>query len=182
VDAKQKDAKQSGGGRRAGAGAERGGGNNRARGRGKQSAAQRLRAALDSQRAALGEPAWTGPADPGALSRACVLAVIAALRAGAEPLPEALRAATRYLLDLLAGAVPGRAVEVRVPPYGAVQCVGGPRHTRGTPANVVETDPVTWVRLAAGLMPWADAVSAGLVQASGVRADLAAYLPVFKVR
>ena len=148
----------------------------------KQRAAQRLRAALDEQRAALGEPAWTGPTDPGALGRACAVAVIAALRAGVTPRPGALRAATRYLLGLLASAAPGRAVEVRVPPYAAVQAIGGPRHTRGTPANVVEMDPVTWVRLAAGLMSWADAVSAGQVQASGVRADLTDYLPVLKVR
>ena len=148
----------------------------------KRKAAQRLRAALDEQRAALGEPAWTGSPDPVALGRACVLAVAAALRAGAQPLPEALRAATRFLLDLLASTAPGRAVEVRVPPYAAVQAIGGPRHTRGTPPNVVEMDPVTWIRLAAGLMPWADAVSAGLVQASGVRADLTPYLPVLKMR
>jgi len=148
----------------------------------REKAARRLRAALDGQRAALGEPPWTGPTDPAALGRACALAVVAALRAGAQPLPEALRAATRYLLDLLASAAPGRAVEVRVPPYGAVQCIGGPRHTRGTPANVVEMNPVTWVRLATGLLAWADAASAGLVQASGVRADLTPYLPVLKVR
>lgn len=148
----------------------------------KQRAAQRLRAALDEQRAALGEPAWTGPTDPGALGRACVLAVVAALRAGLPPRPEALRGATRYLLDLLASTAPGRAVEVRVPPYAAVQCIGGPRHTRGTPANVVEMDPVTWIRLAAGLIPWEEAVFGGLVAASGVRADLAPYLPVLKVR
>jgi hypothetical protein len=144
----------------------------------REKAAQRLRAALDDQRAALGEPPWTGPTDPAALGRACALAVVAALRAGRQPRPEALRAATRYLLDALASAVPGRAVEVRVPPYAAVQCIGGPRHTRGTPANVVEMDPVTWVRLAAGLLPWHEAVSGGLVRASGVRADLSSYLPV----
>ncbi len=67
-----------------------------------------------------------------------------ALDAGAPPPPDALRVAVRYLLGLLAAAVPGRAVEVRVPPVAAVQCVPGPRHARGTPPNVVETDPVTW--------------------------------------
>jgi hypothetical protein len=147
----------------------------------KQRAVQRLRAALDEQRAALGEPAWAGPTDPGALGRACALAVAAALRAGEPSRPEALRAASRYLLDLLAAAAPGRAVEVRVPPYAAVQCIGGPRHTRGTPANVVETDPVTWVQLATGLLTWSEAMSAGRVQASGVRADLSGYLPVVTV-
>jgi hypothetical protein len=144
----------------------------------KQRAAQRLQVALDEQRAALGESPWAGPPDPDALGRACAQAVAAALRAGLTPCREALRGAARYLADLLASAAPGRSVEVRVPPFAAVQCIGGPRHTRGTPPNVIETDPVTWVKLAAGLMSWAEAMSAGLVQASGVRADLTGYLPV----
>jgi hypothetical protein len=141
-------------------------------------AARRLRAALDGQRAALGEPAWTGPADPETLGHACAQAVAAALGRGLTPVPEALRAATRSLLGVLAARAPGRAVEVRVPPYAAVQCVEGPRHARGTPPNLVEMDPVTWVRLASGQARWADAVASGAVRASGVRADLAAYLPV----
>jgi hypothetical protein len=145
---------------------------------GREQIAKRLRAALDEQRAALGLPGWPGAADPTALADACVAAVVAALRAGAEPCREALRAAVRRLLDLLAARAPGRAVEVRVPPFGAVQCVEGPRHTRGTPANVVETGPVTWVRLATGLMSWDEARAAGRVSVSGVRASLAAYLPV----
>ncbi|HEY5987111.1 MAG TPA: sterol carrier family protein, partial [Streptosporangiaceae bacterium] len=69
----------------------------------------------------------------------------------------------------------------RVPPYAAVQCVEGPRHSRGTPSNVVETDPLTWVRLAVGRLRWDEAMSAGLVRASGIRADLAPYLPVLTV-
>ena len=101
-----------------------------------------------------------------------------ALDAGDPPPPDAIRVAVRYLLGLLAAAVPGRAVEVRVPPVAAVQCVPGPRHTRGTPPNVVETDPVTWIRLATGRLPWAEAVGSGAVHASGPRADLAPYLPV----
>jgi len=144
-------------------------------------AAQRLRAALDEQRAALGETAWTGPGDPESLGRASALAVAAALNAGLTPRPAALRAAARYLAGLLAARSPGRAVEVRVPPYAAVQCVEGPRHTRGTPPNVVEMDPVTWIRLAVGLLPWADALASGAVRASGVRADLAPYLPVLEM-
>ena len=86
--------------------------------------------------------------------------------------------AARYLAGLLATQAPGRAVEVRVPPYAAVQCIEGPRHTRGTPPNLVEMDPVTWVRLAAGQAEWADAVASGAVRASGVRADLTAFLPL----
>jgi hypothetical protein len=69
-------------------------------------------------------------------------------------------------------------VEVRVPPYGAVQCIEGPRHTRGTPANVVESDAVTWLLLATGRLGWVDAVASGRILASGERSDLAAYLPV----
>ena len=82
------------------------------------------------------------------------------------------------LARILAGRAPGRSVELRVPPYVAVQCVAGPRHTRGTPANVVETDPVTWLELATGRLTWADALADGRVSASGERADLAGYLPV----
>lgn len=114
-------------------------------------------------------------ADPGP---GAVAATLAALAAGSPPPRAALKDAVRYLLGLLAAQAPGRAVEVRVPPYGAVQCVAGPRHTRGTPPNVVETDPVTWIRLATGRMTWAEAIDAGSVHASGVRADLSAYLPV----
>ena len=107
-------------------------------------------------------------------------AVLAALDAGEPPPRPELRAAVRYLLGLLAARAPGRAVEVRVPPYAAVQCVSGPRHTRGTPPNVVETDPVTWISLAAGRLTWADALSGGHVTASGIRADLSAFLPLLR--
>jgi hypothetical protein len=81
----------------------------------------------------------------------------------------------------LASDVPGRSVEVRVPPFAAVQCVEGPRHTRGTPPNVVETDPQTWLELATGRLEWSDAVEAGRVTASGTRADLSHWLPVLKI-
>jgi uncharacterized protein (TIGR03083 family) len=90
----------------------------------------------------------------------------------------ALRVATRGLLAALLVKAPGHTVEVRVPPIAAVQCVEGPRHTRGTPPNVVELDPLTWVRLAAGRLPWADAVSDGRVRASGERSNISALLPL----
>jgi len=143
--------------------------------------AERLRAALDEQRAALGEPAWAGPSDPETLGRECVRAVLAAMDAGLAPGREAQRGAVTFLLGLLAGRAPGKAVEVRVPPYAAVQCIEGPRHTRGTPPNVVETDPVTWIALAAGRAGWAEAVATGKVRASGPRADLSAWLPLLVV-
>ncbi len=107
-----------------------------------------------------------------------VAAALAAIDGGAEPERAVLRDATRELLAALARDAPGRSVEVRVPPFGAVQCVAGPRHTRGTPPNVVETDPLTWLLVATGRLPWADAVATGKVRASGIRTDLAALLPV----
>ena len=93
----------------------------------------------------------------------------------------ALSRSVRSLAAILAARHAGRSVEVRVPPYAAVQCgIGdpGPTHTRGTPPNVVETDPVTFLRLATGRTTWADAVRAGQVHASGLRADLSAVLPL----
>jgi len=69
-----------------------------------------------------------------------------------------------------------------VPPHVAVQCIEGPRHTRGTPPNVVETDAATWLRLTTGELSWADAVAAGSVTASGNRADLSRYLPLRPLR
>jgi hypothetical protein len=111
--------------------------------------------------------------DPDA-GRAALSRVLAA-----ETLERAdVRDAVRFLLEELAKSAPGRSVEVRVPPYGAVQCVSGPRHTRGTPPGVVETDPMTWVALATGGTSWGAAVAEGLVHASGERADLSAFLPL----
>ena len=91
---------------------------------------------------------------------------------------QALAAVVRLLADALASKAPGNSVEVRVPPYAAVQCVEGPRHTRGTPPNVIETDPLTWIRLATGRLRWSEALDAAAVSASGERADLTPYLPV----
>lgn len=81
-------------------------------------------------------------------------------------------------LQALAATAPGRSVEVRVPPYGAVQAVAGGVHRRGNPRAVVETDADTWLQLAEGHLTWDDAVARGLVRASGERSDLSAYLPL----
>ncbi|MWB97292.1 sterol carrier family protein [Agromyces seonyuensis] len=91
---------------------------------------------------------------------------------------DTLALAVRYTLQLLAEQAPGNSVEVRVPPFGAVQCVEGPRHTRGTPPNVVETDPATWLALAVGDEGWADARADGRIRASGTRADLTGLVPL----
>jgi hypothetical protein len=89
-----------------------------------------------------------------------------------------LRAAVKASLARLQQVAPGRAVEVRVPPYAAVQAVPGHTHRRGTPAAVVETDAQTWLALADGSLPWAEAVRDGRVRASGERSDLSMYLPL----
>lgn len=91
---------------------------------------------------------------------------------------EVTATAVRFTLEELAARAPGRTVEVRVPPYGAAQCIEGPVHRRGTPPNVIETDPVTWLRLATGDLGWVEAVDEGKVRASGQRAHLEGLLPL----
>ncbi|WP_345801127.1 sterol carrier family protein [Microbacterium sp. AZCO] len=110
--------------------------------------------------------------------RAALNAVRAAGAASTRPARADHATAVRYLLQLLAEKAPGNSVEVRVPPFGAVQAVEGPRHTRGTPPNVVETDPDTWIALATGAEQWRDAAAAGRISASGVRSDLSDLLPL----
>ncbi|MBA8814964.1 hypothetical protein FHX48_000016 [Microbacterium halimionae] len=110
--------------------------------------------------------------------RAALAAVATAREAGVVPARPAEATASRYLLQLLAEKAPGGTVEVRVPPHGAAQVIEGPRHTRGTPPNVVEMDPATWIALATGAEKWADAAAEGRINASGVRADLSPVLPV----
>ena len=95
-----------------------------------------------------------------------------------DPRPADLRMLTKHYLAVLEERAPGHSVEVRVPPYAAVQVIPGVRHTRGTPPAVVETDAETWIALATGELGWADALSTGRVSASGERTDLAAYLPL----
>lgn len=110
---------------------------------------------------------------------AAALGRLDAARASGEP-PQRpdLRLLTKHFLALLESRAPGRSVEVRVPPYAAVQVIEGVRHTRGTPPAVVETDAETWIAVATGRLEWADAVAAGRVRASGERTDLAGHLPL----
>ncbi|TWG98238.1 hypothetical protein L615_003100000430 [Nocardioides sp. J9] len=112
------------------------------------------------------------PADPAAVSGALErVATGAAERAD-------LKLLVKHFLALLEQRAPGRSVEVRVPPFAAVQVVEGVRHTRGTPPAVIETDANTWVALATGELTWAEAVDQGRVHASGERTDLTPYLPL----
>ncbi|WP_425303112.1 sterol carrier family protein [Nocardia wallacei] len=90
-----------------------------------------------------------------------------------------IAAAVKGSARALAAGAPGHSVEVRVPPFVAVQCIEGPRHTRGTPPNVVETDPRTWLLLVTGLLEFEDAVASGALTASGLRAgEVARWLPL----
>jgi len=106
-------------------------------------------------------------------------AAVQAARSSPDTLDaDASKEAVRATLHWLAQQHPGRSVEIRVPPYAAVQAIEGIRHTRGTPPNVVETDATTWLALVAGRLTFAAAVGGGLVRASGTRADLGEFLPL----
>lgn len=117
-------------------------------------------------------PVRLRPADPSA-----VAAALGRLGADEEEKGDR-RLLVKHFLAVLEERVPGRSVEVRVPPYAAVQAVPGVRHTRGTPPAVVETDAETWIDLATGATTWTQAEQAGRISASGQRADLAPYLPL----
>jgi len=122
-----------------------------------------------------------GKADP-AKTRQAVLAVADWLRDGSRPVPDrkVLAAAVRLTARTLEAAAPGRSVEMRIPPFAAVQCISGPTHTRGTPPNVVETDPRTWLLLVTGMLSLAEANSAGALSLSGARAgEIEHLLPLF---
>ena len=122
-------------------------------------------------------------ADP-ARTRDAVLAVVAWVRDAASEAPDRaqLADAVRLTARTLAAAAPGASVEVRIPPFVAVQCIAGPRHTRGTPPNVVETDPWTWLRLVTGLTRVPDAAAAGALTLSGARAgEIGQWMPLVRL-
>jgi hypothetical protein len=137
-------------------------------------AVARRRIAVDEGRAALA--AWLNA------NTAAPDFADAAVSAAPEPVAavsrNTLATAVRYSLEEVSARAPGNSVEVRVPPFGVTQCVEGPRHTRGTPPNVIECDAATWLAMVGGLLSWADAVDAGRVAASGLRADLSGLLPL----
>jgi hypothetical protein len=109
-------------------------------------------------------------------------AAVRAVQTAPNSVAADLATAVRFLLEELAEVAPGNSVEVRVPPLGATQCIEGPRHTRGTPPNVVEMTPETWFAVATGAITWDAAVAAGKVSASGTRADLAEVLPLIAAK
>ncbi|MDR7082542.1 hypothetical protein J2X01_001831 [Arthrobacter ginsengisoli] len=131
-------------------------------------AVQRRRIAVDEGRAALA--AWQAAQAPGPDS--------ASQQPGTAVPRATLATAVRYSLEEVTARAPGNSVEVRVPPFGVTQCVEGPRHTRGTPPNVIECDAATWLAMVSGQLSWADAVGSGRVAASGLRADLSGLLPL----
>ncbi|NMM82891.1 hypothetical protein B2J88_00655 [Rhodococcus sp. SRB_17] len=121
--------------------------------------------------------------DPAEL-RAALLAVGPWLKDPELPKPSRaeLGAAVKMSARTLEQIVPGSSVEVRVPPFVAVQCIEGPRHTRGTPPNVVETDVRTWLLMVTGLLEFHDASADGRVDASGSRAsEIAHWLPLLRL-
>lgn len=121
------------------------------------------------------------PVDPAA-TRAAVVAIKDWIENpdGQEKPGRALLAdAVRRTARTLEADAPGHSVELRVPPFVAVQCIEGPRHTRGTPPNVVEMDAQTWLRLATGVVDWQEVKNTGRIEASGSRAgEIAQWLPV----
>ena len=150
---------------------------------------EKLRAALTATRTILrdrfgeqspGSPDSDGPDLLDAVIEGVLRIDDLARNEGEEPPHDrgALRVVVGEYAQRLVERAPGRSVELRVPPYLAVQVVEGPPHTRGNPPNVVETDPVTWLRLATGRSRWAEALASGRLAASGERADLSRYLPL----
>ena len=132
-------------------------------------AVSRRRIDPDQGRAAVAQ--WMAAGTPPA-------ATSAAPSAAPEVPRSVIATAVRYSLEEVTARAPGNSVEVRVPPFGVTQCVEGPRHTRGTPPNVIECDAATWLAMVTGRLSWADAVGGGRVAASGLRADLSALLPL----
>jgi Bacterial SCP ortholog len=127
-------------------------------------------------------PARDGP-DP-VKTRQALLTVADWLRDESRPAPDrnALATAVRLTARTLATLAPGASVEVRIPPFVAVQCLAGPRHTRGTPPNVVETDSRTWLLMAAGLLSLTEAKTGGMLTLSGSRAsEIEHWLPLFVI-
>ncbi|MCA2290056.1 hypothetical protein JF759_10525 [Mycobacterium avium] len=121
--------------------------------------------------------------DP-AKTRHAVLTVAQWLRdeSAPEPARDEVATAVRLTARTLAAAAPGRSVELRIPPFAAVQCIPGPAHTRGTPPNVVETEPRTWLLLVTGKLAFADARRTGALRLSGSRAgEIEHCLPLFDV-
>ena len=117
-------------------------------------------------------------------TRQAVLAIADWLRDETHPAPDrtALATAVRLTARTLAAVAPGASVEVRIPPFAAVQCIAGPKHTRGTPPNVVEADARTWLLLVAGMLSLAEAESAGALRISGSHAgEIGHWLPLFDV-
>lgn len=117
-----------------------------------------------------------------AQGRTALAAWLAAQNEGAAPADRTTTAtAVRFTLEELATRAPGHALEVRVPPFGATQCIAGPTHRRGTPPAVVEMRPEVWLGLVTGRIDWDSAVAAGDVDASGERSDLSTHLPLTDV-
>ncbi|MEY3470344.1 MAG: hypothetical protein RLZZ575_804 [Actinomycetota bacterium] len=91
---------------------------------------------------------------------------------------ETLRTLIKYLLEILHKKVPGNSVEVRIPPFAAIQIIEGTTHRRGTPPAVIEISPEIFIKISLGEIYWEDALTTGLIQASGQRTDLTEHFPL----
>ncbi|WP_075727404.1 sterol carrier family protein [Corynebacterium aquilae] len=113
-------------------------------------------------------------------TRTAVLAISDYIRGEVDSCDrKALAAAVRLTARTVEHAAPGHTVELRVPPFVAVQCIEGPRHTRGTPPNVVELAPLHWLQVATGLKKLQDVAQEPGVEVSGTRAlEVAHFLPI----
>lgn len=87
----------------------------------------------------------------------------------------------KQILSEIAALSPGKSVELRVPPYSAVQLIPGTTHRRGTPPATVEMAYETLIGLVNGELDWSDAIAAGLIQASGARSDLSAIFQQYRL-
>jgi hypothetical protein len=90
--------------------------------------------------------------------------------------------AVKYCLQVLHEKAPGNSVEVRIPPYAAVQVISGISHKRGTPPAVIEMGARIWIDLAIGKIDWITTKTSGAISASGERADLSAFLPLISAQ
>jgi hypothetical protein len=90
--------------------------------------------------------------------------------------------AVKFCLQLLHEKAPGNSVEVRIPPYAAVQVIPGISHKRGTPPAVIEMTARIWIDLAIGNIDWITTKNSGAISASGERADLSTFLPLISAQ
>ena len=94
---------------------------------------------------------------------------------------EQTMAQVKEILVKISKVAPGKSVELRIPPYAAIQCVEGTSHRRGTPPNVVEMEAKTLIGLTEGSLNWAEGIKSGAIHASGVMSDLSKVFELVRI-